>query len=77
MFRCAVGHFSKPREKRTLVVIEKRLRTYPPSKSGHDPKGWEIAKEVPLCPKHTKEFRKEEEALLDTKIGRASCRERV
>jgi len=56
MFQCVLGHQTKPGEKLTRVVIEKRQRTYE-----NGGVGWEILREVPVCPEHAEAIRKEEE----------------
>lgn len=62
MFKCSIGnHLSKPGDRAVKVVTEKRIKEYSDQlydpltkkptviRTGH---GWEIAKEVLVCPEH-------------------------
>lgn len=51
MFKCdECGRTTRPREPRTMVVAEKRDKTYV-DRAGNISEGWEIVSEKALCPR--------------------------
>jgi hypothetical protein len=54
MFQCQKGHSSKPGEKGTLVVTQRRDKTYV-NERGRQSEGWEIVEERQFCADHALE----------------------